>query len=285
MASTRTRSPSLFMEMVGLIVGLVVAGVFTGFLWVSVLMAMGYTGLIRGPRDPGRATAVEAWLTHGWPLLLMVELFVGCLVAKRVCSGFFRARSNRKLPKSPPQAAIASRSNHQEQGTPNDRPTRARGGLRRAGTLLFWAAMLLYVLAWFLPPLADGTPPSGSPDRREPTALFVFAYTIMMLFHPPSGTMGWGTWKLMGLTGATNFVVPVAVACMVHGRRQLPVGILLLACGLLDLLWMYWLPLDGRASLGVGYFVWISSLWLLAFACVVGARAQTQTVSGGLRPD
>jgi hypothetical protein len=98
MASRKSRSPSIIAEMVGVVVALVVTCAIAGFLWVSVLTTLASTGLIRGPRDPGPRTAMEAWLVHGWPLLLMVELLVGALVAKRVCRGFFRSKPGRLLP-------------------------------------------------------------------------------------------------------------------------------------------------------------------------------------------
>lgn len=98
MASRGRRSPSVVSEMVGVVVALVVTCAIAGFLWVGVIATLGAVGLIRGARDPGPATALEAWLGHAWPLVLMVELLLGALVARRMCRGFFRGKRSSPMP-------------------------------------------------------------------------------------------------------------------------------------------------------------------------------------------
>jgi hypothetical protein len=94
---SRRRSPSLKAEVFGWILGLAVTGLVTLVLWVSVIQWMAATGMIRGPSDPGPATTVEAWFVHNWPIVFLVELVVGALVAMRVCRPIFRSRPARLL--------------------------------------------------------------------------------------------------------------------------------------------------------------------------------------------
>jgi hypothetical protein len=137
------------------------------------------------------------------------------------------------------------------------------------------AALLLYVCAWFLPPLDMPEQPAEGSEQLKVNGPFVFRYTMMMLrIPPPSETMDWFRWKLMGLTGATNLVVPVAIVCVQLDRFWIIGGCSLLACGLLDLLWMYWVPLTGKGCLSTGYFVWLASFWLLSLTCLARAWAR-----------
>jgi len=96
--TSRRSSPSLKAEVFGWILGLAVTGLVTVVLWVGVIQVMAATGMIRGPSDPGRATTFEAWFVHNWPIVFLVELVVGSLVAMRVCRLIFRSRPARLLP-------------------------------------------------------------------------------------------------------------------------------------------------------------------------------------------
>lgn len=150
-----------------------------------------------------------------------------------------------------------------------DTSTCARPRSRLACRCLVVAALLLYGCSWFLPPLDPGSPPvSDRSDRLVNNAAYVFINTIMMLFSSPTGKVDWFTWKLMGLTGATNFAVLLVVSVWTFHRFLVSQGVLLLAFGLLDLMWMYWLPSNGNAGLGIGYYLWLVSIWLLGLACL-----------------
>lgn len=82
-------------------------------LQVTLIGALASTGLIRGTGDQGRATAIEAWLVHNWPLLVIVELIVGSLVAWRVCRPLVRGKQDRRLlPNKPMQPASAPSGAH-----------------------------------------------------------------------------------------------------------------------------------------------------------------------------
>ena len=96
--TSRRRSSSLKAQVFGWILGLAVTGFVTVVLWVVVIGVMAATGVIRGPSDPGRATTVEAWFIHNWPIVFLVELVVGALVAMRVCRPIFRSKLARLLP-------------------------------------------------------------------------------------------------------------------------------------------------------------------------------------------
>ena len=97
-STTKRRSPGILSQVFGVVLGLGVTCVVAMILQVTLIGALASTGLIRGPRDPGRATAIEAWLIHNWPLLVIVELLVGGLVAWRVCRPLFQGKRHWLLP-------------------------------------------------------------------------------------------------------------------------------------------------------------------------------------------
>ena len=104
---TSSRSPGVLSQVLGVVLGLGITCVVAMILQVTLIGALASTGVIRGPRDPGRATTIEAWLVHNWPLLVIGELIVGGLVAWRVCGPHFRGKQDRLLPNKPQQPASA----------------------------------------------------------------------------------------------------------------------------------------------------------------------------------
>lgn len=153
---------------------------------------------------------------------------------------------------------------------------------RHACRLVLVASFALYVWAWFLPSINSRHAPEGR-AAQSINGGFAFMQTMMMLCVPPSGKTGWLTWKLMGLTGASNFIVPFVIPCMANDRYWVSVGCSLVAFGLLDLLWMYWLPQDG--CLGSGYYAWLSSIWLLGLTCLASALARSMSTPRSARPN
>lgn len=112
--STRStsRSPGILREVLGVVLVLVVTCAVAAVLQGSFISALASTGVIRGPNDPGRATAIEAWLVHNWPVLVIVELIVGFFIARRVCRPVFRGKRSRLLPNTvqqPPSAPSGAR--------------------------------------------------------------------------------------------------------------------------------------------------------------------------------
>ena len=83
--TSRNGSPGVMTQVFGWVLGLVVTCAVAVVLWFGVIKFMASTGLIRGPREPGPATAIESWFVHNWAIMLFVELVVGFLIAMRVC--------------------------------------------------------------------------------------------------------------------------------------------------------------------------------------------------------
>lgn len=96
--TSRSRPAGVMPVVFAWTLGVAVACMVTVALWLTVIGVMAATGMIRGPGDPGRATTVEAWFVHNWPIVLVVELVVGALVAMRVCAPIFATRRRGVLP-------------------------------------------------------------------------------------------------------------------------------------------------------------------------------------------
>lgn len=103
------RSPNVLSQTIGVALALLLTAVVAMVLQATVLGTLSTAGWIRGPRTPGRATALEALLVANWPILVLLELVVGGLVAWRICRPFFQ-RPGRRPPNPqhlPPPTAHA----------------------------------------------------------------------------------------------------------------------------------------------------------------------------------
>jgi hypothetical protein len=100
-------SPGYLSQVLGVVLGLGIAlgvAVVTHVLLLQTLVA---TGLVRGARDPGQATALEAWLVQNWPVLIALDLAVGAFMGWRMCRVVCRDKRVRRLPSKPMQPASA----------------------------------------------------------------------------------------------------------------------------------------------------------------------------------
>lgn len=93
--NARPRSPGLLTVAVGWLLGVAITCLVAVALWLAVIYLMAATGLVRGPGDPGRATTVEVWFVRCWPFVLVAEIVVGALIAKRICRPIFHTRPPR----------------------------------------------------------------------------------------------------------------------------------------------------------------------------------------------
>jgi hypothetical protein len=87
-------------QTIGVALALLLTAVVAMVLQATLIGALSTAGLVRGPHTPGRATALEALLVANWPILVLLELVVGGLVAWRICRPFFQRPGRR--PSNPP---------------------------------------------------------------------------------------------------------------------------------------------------------------------------------------
>ena len=126
------------------------------------------------------------------------------------------------------------------------------------GRSLLFAAVAIWILAWFLPIDTRGsaTLPSGIPGWE--------AFRGALDLWGSSGDPLW--LKALAVASAlTNFVFVGAVVSARLATRLRLLWIALLACGLLNTFWFV-LNDEWRSSLRIGYYMWVASYFALAAA-------------------
>jgi hypothetical protein len=126
------------------------------------------------------------------------------------------------------------------------------------------AAVIANVLGWLLPAFSD----------ERGWAAFVFALSPLWDYrHFQSEGLGLVAFIVASALTNVLFVVLAAALALGASRRAKPVLWAAAAATLLNLYWQILLE-DDRGRLQSGYFVWVVSFALLAFAAFLELRSQ-----------
>lgn len=139
----------------------------------------------------------------------------------------------------------------------------------RTGTRVYLAALLIYLLAWFLPVAAEG---STLADGVLPGWEALLVALEPLWDRDPNDTLF--TSATMVLSGLTNLVFLGAVVLMGRrpARRAREASIALLAAGVVNGYWI-WLSYSESLALRVGYYAWLGAFLLLAAAAALESPA------------
>jgi len=124
------------------------------------------------------------------------------------------------------------------------------------------AGAAVWAVAWFMPvivgepTLLDGRIPGWQAFRQSLNPIWPY-------LHPNAGDLTW--FDVLGVaSGLTNFVFIGALLMTGAARPAAPWWKVLLGCGLLNTFWLF---MDGAAAdLRIGYYLWVSSYFLLSVA-------------------
>lgn len=136
--------------------------------------------------------------------------------------------------------------------------------MRRNARVLVLAAVVAHVLGWVLPVIDDYR--GWQAFRVAFSPLWPFEQ-----FRIPFGLL----WGLSVGSAATNLLFIVLAALLVAGRRSRLVLYAAAGATLLNLHWPISMGSE-RSELQSGYFVWVCSFALLAFAAFLEARSRTR---------